>query len=129
MQPSGGVIFKGHGPPLPTFGGVQLVYMDSDTGDVYQKRAEGGLDPWGFPLFNVPALNRAATRIWSTFPPAPDQGATGDYALYWDLCAPGLSPQLIGPKGVSSWPAPGPTFEGLVTLNPLAFAKAEHAIP
>lgn len=106
-----GSILRGLGPPVPQAGVVGDVYIDTQTWQLFNKRAAppgDGVDPWGHYLFVVPLAYRTALKYFSTTPPSEGLGLPGDYCLHWAGWANyGMQPAIYGPKQATGWPENG----------------------
>jgi hypothetical protein len=103
-----GSILRGFGPPTPQAGIMGDVYIDVQTWNLYNKRAENNTDPWGSYLFVVPAPYRATLKWFNAYTPDDNIGIVGDYCLLWaGYSNYGMQPSLYGPKQVTGWPESG----------------------
>lgn len=103
-----GAIMRGLGPPVPQSGVVGDVYIDTQTWQLFNKRATNDTDPWGHYLFVVPALYRTSLKWFSAAAPGDDVGVAGDYCLAWAGWANyGMQPSIYGPKQAANWPENG----------------------
>jgi hypothetical protein len=103
-----GKVLRGYGPPAPTAGVNGALYIDVLTWQLFQRREEIGLDPWGHYLFTVPALYQPSLNYFGTSAPSDDLGVVGDYYLQfagWPNY--GMSMIVYGPKQWSGWPENG----------------------
>jgi|SRR5579872_6709628 len=101
-----GSILRGSGPPVPQAGVVGDLYIDVQTFFLYEKRfADGGANPWGNYLFQVPVTYQATLKWFSTYTPDGTFGVNGDYCLLWGGYPNyGLQPSIFGPKAAGAWP-------------------------
>lgn len=103
-----GSILRGFGPPAPQAGVMGDVYIDVQTWELYNKRAENDTDPWGHYLFIVPATYRATLKWFNAYAPDDSVGAAGDYCLLWaGFTNYGMQPSIYGPKQATGWPENG----------------------
>lgn len=139
-----GSILRGFGPPVPQAGVVGDLYMDTQTFNLYEKRATNQTDPWGHPLFVVPATYRSTLKFFTASQITDDIGLPGDYALLWSgFSNYGLMPSIFGPRGANGWPENGgggstqidPAFAGFALPvglvdegTPVAFSASTQLI-
>jgi len=105
-----GSILRGFGPPVPGFGVVGDLYIDTQTWFLYEKRATdtATIDAWGHYLFQVPNTYRTGLKYFATSAPTDDIGVNGDYCMLWGGYANyGMLPALYGPKVNGKWPENG----------------------
>jgi hypothetical protein len=103
-----GSILRGFGPPVPQAGVVGDLYIDVQTWNLYNKRAENDTDPWGHYLFVVPAPYRGTLKWFNAYAPDDSVGVAGDYCLLWaGYSNYGMQPSIFGPKQSSGWPENG----------------------
>ena len=103
-----GSILRGFGPPVPQAGVVGDLYMDTQTFNLYEKRASDETDPWGHFLFVVPVTYQSTLKWFTASQITDDIGQNGDYALLWaGFGNYGLQPSIFGPKANGSWPENG----------------------
>jgi hypothetical protein len=123
-----GSVLRGLGAPVPQAGVVGDLYIDTQTWDLYNKRAlAAGVDPWGHSLFVVPALYRATLKWFASSKPSNDLGINGDYCLIWGGYPNyGMQPSILGPKAAGVWP--GAAVDVAVAINPLYGAEDVHDI-
>jgi len=128
QQKQFGSIIRGFGPPVPAAGSVGDLYIDVQTWFLYSKRfADGGADPWGHYLFQVPATYQATLKWFSSYAPDSTFGVNVDYCLCWGGYPNyGLQPSIYGPMAASAWPA-NPVSVAVV-LNPIYTATDEHVV-
>jgi hypothetical protein len=131
-----GAIMRGLGPPVPQAGVVGDVYIDTQTWQLFNKRATNDIDPWGHYLFVVPATYRTALKWFSSAAPGDDVGAVNDYCLAWAGWANyGMQPSIYGPKQAAGWPenGDGPDTSiaalGAGTVLPVGLTGEGAAIP
>jgi hypothetical protein len=114
FQTSGPILY-GAGAPRDVAGHVGNVYIDGNTGNLYQKRSDKGIETWGPWLFNVPGDYNGLCKWYGDGTPSYNTGADGDYALIWyDDDFSGF-PYLVGPRLNGSW-----TENGTGPLVPIA---------
>lgn len=102
-----GSILRGFGPPVPQAGVLGDVFIDVQTWQLFNKRADS-VDPWGHYLFVVPVAYRTALKWFSSSAPADSIGVAGDYCMLWAGTANyGMQPSIYGPKQSSGWPENG----------------------
>lgn len=122
-----GAIFRGTGEPVPGFGVVGDLYIDTQTFFLYAKRANDITSPWGPYLFLVPATYQAGLKWFSATQPLNTVGVNGDYCLMWGGFGNyGIQPSILGPKAAGAWPANSAAV--VVDMNPLYAAVNEHAV-
>ena len=103
-----GPILKGFGPPSPQAGDLGDLYVDVGTWQLFAKREDDGLDPWGHYLFVVPMAYQNTLSFFGSTPPTNDLGNTGDFYLQWGGYPNyGLYPTIYGPKLWTGWPSSG----------------------
>lgn len=104
-----GSILRGVGPPVPQAGVVGDLYLDIGAWDLYGKRSNDSIDPWGHSLFAVPLTYRAQLKWFGTSLPDDVIGVAGDYCLSWaGFGNYGLQPSVYGPKTANNtWPEGG----------------------
>lgn len=120
-----GAILRGFGPPVPQAGVLGDVYIDTQTWQLFNKRALDSVDPWGHYLFVVPAPYRSGLKWFSSSAPTADIGVAGDYCLLWGGWANyGMQPSIYGPRQSTEWPE-----NGNGPAVPIAAAGAGTVIP
>ena len=118
-----GSILRGFGPPVPQAGVVGDLYMDTQTFNLYEKRASDETDPWGHFLFVVPVTYQSTLKWFTASQITDDIGQNGDYALLWaGFGNYGLQPSIFGPK------ANGSTFVTSTTSKRQCRAAARLAV-
>lgn len=84
------------------------MYLDTQTGFLFEKRDNEAIDPWGHHILTVPAAYVPTLKWFSAFPPTNDVGVPGDYCIAWAGFANyGIEPSLYGPKQTYGWPELG----------------------
>jgi hypothetical protein len=123
-----GSVLRGFGPPVPQTGSLGDLYVDTQTWQLFNKRAiSNGVDPWGHYLFEVPNTYRATLKWFTSSAPKRDIGVDGDYCLLWGGYPNyGLQPLIFGPKTAGLWPLPPVAVA--VTLNALYTAEDAHGV-
>ena len=102
-----GSILRGFGPPAPQAGVIGDIYIDVQSWQLFNKRADS-IDPWGSYLFVVPLTYRTSLKWFSSSAPGGDIGVLGDYCMLWaGFSNYGMQPSLYGPKQASGWPENG----------------------
>lgn len=130
-----GSILRGMGPPVPGFGVVGDIYIDTQTWFLYEKRATdtSAVDAWGHYLFQVPNAYRMGLKWFTTTAPDDTLGVAGDYCMLWGGYSNyGMQPALFGPKGASSWPENGDGGTQPIssaTITPVGLLDEGAALP
>lgn len=113
-----GSILRGFGPPVPQMGVLGDLYIDTQTWQLFEKRATDSVDPWGHYLFVVPLAYRTVLKWFSTGLPPNSLGVPGDYCLLWGgFVNYGMQPSVYGPKQSKTWPEDG--TGGALPVNPV----------
>lgn len=103
-----GSILRGMGPPVPQTGVVGDLYIDVQTWQLFEKRANDLTSPWGNYIFVVPEPYRNTLKWFTGGNPPENVGIIGDYALLWGSYANyGARPSFYGPKRATGWPENG----------------------
>lgn len=123
-----GSILRGQGQPVPQAGVVGDLYIDTQTFQLFNKRATiEGVDPWGHYLWIVPVTYQTRLLWFSSVPPEASIGVNGDYCLLWGGYPNyGLQPSIYGVKAGGAWPAN--PVNVAVAVNPLYGALDTHGI-
>lgn len=106
-----GQIYQGSGQPSPSAGKMGSLYINIDTGDVYQKRRSGTVANWGNPLYAVPLALALVMKFFGDCEPNQDLGVVGDYYIR-DIGA--QRPTLHGPKATETWVVDAPNTAAIV---------------
>ncbi len=122
-----GAIIRGFGPPVPQTGVIGDLYIDVQTFQLFEKRDNGSIDPWGHYLWLVPAPNQAGLKWFSSSRPANNVGVNGDYCLLWGGYGNyGMQFTAYGPMAAGAWPANANSTA--VVINPLYGAEDTHNV-